>query len=169
MGRRILLIALLLVVAAFAYYGYSSYDGKRAGDSGEVFSRDGSKAQRDAGGAGSDTRPSGSMMTAYPSAVRHKEPVIPASEPTEAEQTPVLPARGAGAVNENAVTPPAADSIRANPPNGMVFAGTGRYQLYRQGNLTWRLDTNSGESCILFATDAEWRKPRVFHAGCAGK
>ena len=64
---------------------------------------------------------------------------------------------------------PATDTISPNPPNGMVFSGTGHFQLYRQGNLTWRLDTDTGQSCVLFATDEEWRKPKVFHAGCAGK
>jgi hypothetical protein len=61
---------------------------------------------------------------------------------------------------------PAADTISPNPPNGMVFAGSGKYQLYRQGNITWRLDTDTGRSCIIFATDEEWRKPRVYRAGC---
>lgn len=166
MGRRILVIALLLLLAAFAYYGYSSYDGKRAGDMGEVFSRDGSKVHGAGGTTNEDARPSGSMMTAYPSAVRHKEPENPAIAPTEAERTPVLPSSGGTATG---TVPPATDSISPNPTNGMIFSGTGKYQLYRQGNLTWRLDTNTGESCILFATDAEWRKPRVFQAGCAGK
>jgi hypothetical protein len=61
---------------------------------------------------------------------------------------------------------PRGDTISPNPPNGMVFAGTGRYQLYRQGNITWRLDTETGRSCIIFATDEEWKKPRVYKAGC---
>lgn len=62
--------------------------------------------------------------------------------------------------------PPASDSIPRNPPNGMTFAGTGKYQLYRQGDITWRLNTDTGEACILFATDAEWRQPRVYQHGC---
>jgi hypothetical protein len=67
------------------------------------------------------------------------------------------------------ITAPAADSIDRNPPNGMVFAGTGRYQVYRQGDLTWRLNTDSGQACIIFATDSEWRKARVYRNGCNGK
>jgi uncharacterized iron-regulated membrane protein len=63
---------------------------------------------------------------------------------------------------------PDADSIRRNPANGMTFAGTGKYQVYRQGDITWRLNTETGQSCVLFATDAEWRKPRVFQRGCGG-
>ena len=63
-------------------------------------------------------------------------------------------------------TVPASDTISPNPPNGMTFAGSGRYQLYRQGNITWRLDTETGRSCVIFATDEEWKKPRVYKAGC---
>jgi hypothetical protein len=61
---------------------------------------------------------------------------------------------------------PATDTIPANPTNGMVFAGTGRYQLYRQGSITWRLDTDSGHTCIIFATDEQWRLQRVYSHGC---
>ena len=49
-------------------------------------------------------------------------------------------------------------SFEPNPPNGVVFAGKGKYQLYRQGNLTWRLNTETGQTCIIFATDEEWKK-----------
>jgi hypothetical protein len=50
----------------------------------------------------------------------------------------------------------------------MIFAGTGKYQLYRQGDLTWRLNTDTDKACILFATNAEWRKPKVFEHGRGG-
>jgi hypothetical protein len=66
----------------------------------------------------------------------------------------------------SAVKPPVADSIRRNPPNGMIFAGTGKYQLYRQGDLTWRVNTDTGDACVLFATDAQWRKQQVYSHGC---
>jgi hypothetical protein len=66
----------------------------------------------------------------------------------------------------SAVKPPAADSIRRNPPNGMIFAGTGKYQLYRQGDITWRVNTQSGDACIFFATGAQWRNPQVYSHGC---
>jgi hypothetical protein len=59
------------------------------------------------------------------------------------------------------------DSINRNPQNGMIFAGSGKYQLYRQGDITWRLDTDTGWACVLFATDAQWAKARVFEHGCA--
>jgi hypothetical protein len=63
-------------------------------------------------------------------------------------------------------SPPNSDTLPANPTNGMHFAGTGSYQWYRQGNLTWRVDTVSGGSCIAFATLEEWRKQIVYTHGC---
>ncbi len=87
--------------------------------------------------------------------------VKPATTTTTTTQTtaPAAPATTTYAV-------PATDTIPANPPNNMVFSGTGRYQLYRQGSITWRLDTDNGHTCIIFATDEEWRKARVYSHGC---
>lgn len=65
-----------------------------------------------------------------------------------------------------AVKPPASDTILRNPPNGTIFAGSGKYQLYRQGDITWRLNTDTGDACVLFATDAQWRKQQVYNHGC---
>jgi hypothetical protein len=64
------------------------------------------------------------------------------------------------------VSAPTSDSIAPNPANGATFAGFGKFQVYRQGNLTWRLDTETGRSCVLFATMEEWKKPIVYTHGC---
>jgi hypothetical protein len=69
----------------------------------------------------------------------------------------------------NTFVVPASDSIPANPPNDTRFSGTGRYQLYRQGSITWRLDTDSGHTCIIFATDEQWHLQRVYSHGCANE
>jgi hypothetical protein len=61
---------------------------------------------------------------------------------------------------------PTTDSVAPNPSNGMRFAGSGSYQWYRQGNLTWRVDTTTGRSCIIYATMEEWRKQIVMSHGC---
>jgi hypothetical protein len=61
---------------------------------------------------------------------------------------------------------PASESLPRTPHNGIVAAGPGKFQLYRQGDLTFRLNTESGQACILFATDAQWRKPTVYDHGC---
>ncbi len=62
--------------------------------------------------------------------------------------------------------PPTRDTVPPYPPNGLRFAGRGEYQWYRQGNLTWRVDTVSGRSCIAYATLEEWRKRLVMEHGC---
>ncbi len=61
---------------------------------------------------------------------------------------------------------PVRDTLPPNAPNGQRFAGRGTYQWYRQGNLTWRVDTASGQSCIAYATEQEWRKRNVLQHGC---
>ena len=61
---------------------------------------------------------------------------------------------------------PTRDTESANSPNGMRFAGTGSFQWYRQGNITWRIDTTTGRSCIIYATMEEWRKDIVMSHGC---
>ena len=61
---------------------------------------------------------------------------------------------------------PVSDTVSPNPPNGLAFGGTGKFQWYRQGNLTWRVNTASGSTCIAFATMDEWQKPIVYSHGC---
>jgi hypothetical protein len=61
---------------------------------------------------------------------------------------------------------PMRDTEPPNAPNGERFAGAGDYMWYRQGNLTWRVDTRTGRSCIIYATMEEWRKPIVMRHGC---
>ena len=98
----------------------------------------------------------------YPSAVTAQPAPAAATAPTAASSD--LQVTQTGQPAHEAV--PAGDTISPNPTNGMVFAGRGKYQVYRQGNITWRLNTETGQSCVLFATDEEWKKPRVYHAGC---
>jgi hypothetical protein len=61
------------------------------------------------------------------------------------------------------------DTLQPNAPNGMAFGGRGVYQWYREGNLTWRLNTETGASCVAYATMDEWRKPLVLRNGCGGR
>jgi hypothetical protein len=93
----------------------------------------------------------------------------PASAPAGQKSQPAQSAAASPSTTpagNTALTPPTADSISRTPPSGAVFAGKGKFQLYRQGDITWRLDTDSGAACILFATDAQWHKPQVYSHGC---
>ncbi|MGA8222400.1 MAG: hypothetical protein WB780_12155 [Candidatus Acidiferrales bacterium] len=42
----------------------------------------------------------------------------------------------------------------------------GRYQLYREGVRTWRLDTATGRSCLLLTSEADWKNPDSLSASC---
>jgi hypothetical protein len=97
-------------------------------------------------------------------AAGNSKPQAPAGQ-TSQPAAPAAPNSSAHAA-DTALTPPAADSIPRIPPNGMVFAGSGKYQLYRQGDITWRVNTQTGDACILFASGAQWRNPQVYSHGC---
>ena len=99
-------------------------------------------------------------VVARSQAAGNSKPGSSATPPAGQESQPAAPASGA------ALTPPSSDTILRNPPNGMVFSGSGKFQLYRQGDITWRVDTQTGDACILFATDAQWSRPVVYAHGC---
>jgi hypothetical protein len=162
MGRRVLVIVLVLVVVLFVYLGYNSYDAKRAGLSGDVFPHDSSISKSKVGDGSQTVVPSTGQTVVYPAPVVQTVPVTPDTvQPQNDAQI------SQGQTTQDGTS--AGDTISPNPPNGMVFEGKGKYQLYRQGNLTWRLNTETGQSCILFATDDEWKKPKVYRAGCGSR
>ena len=66
----------------------------------------------------------------------------------------------------NDANPQNTDTLPPNAQNGARLGGSGPYQWYRQGNLTWRIDTATGRSCIIYATMEEWRKSIVISHGC---
>ena len=147
--KRAFIGVLVLVAAVFLYIGYSSYDAGR-GSASAATTTVAAKNRVPSGPADNE----GSISTT-PTTAEAAE--VPSSS------TAMTPAAAGG------VPAPASDTIQPNPPNGMTFGGSGHYQLYRQGNLTWRLNTDTGESCIVFATEEEWRKPQVYRAGCKHK
>lgn len=171
MVKRVILIALLLALALLGYAGYHTYDAKRAEMNGAVYSNGVvRRAQPPTKDPSSDTEkvvyPPG-MPTADTAVQQDQKPTQPDRASTQATTVPTEESEQ-GMQGQRAApgAVPETDSISPNPPNGMTFAGSGRFQLYRQGNITWRLDTESGRTCIIFATDEEWRKPKVYKAGC---
>ncbi|HMH11850.1 MAG TPA: hypothetical protein VK578_01965 [Edaphobacter sp.] len=184
MAKRVVIIVVVVALAIFAYVSYNRYDPRRAGTSGEVFSNDPlpSRAKVDSvspsamGSTGSTEKKlsdSDGEAIVYPSAVT-AQTTTPAAMTTTAQPsstaTAATPVSSDLQVTQTGQpaheTAPAEDTISPNPPNGMMFAGKGKYQVYRQGNITWRVNTATGQTCVLFATDEEWKKPRVYHAGC---
>ena len=41
-----------------------------------------------------------------------------------------------------------------------------KYQIYKSGWRTWRLDTVTGSTCILLTSDDDWKKPETAAQGC---
>ena len=170
MGKRVLVIVLLALLGLFAYAGYTSYDARRAGVSGQVFADDrtslkGDNARSSSSGSSGTTdyvtKPQETEPIVYPPAVAQD-----ATAPAASTSPALTPRQVTQTLQAAPAEAPANDTISPHPPNGMVFTGSGRYQVYRQGNITWRLDTETGRSCVIFATDEEWKKPRVYKAGC---
>jgi len=156
----------LLAVAVLAGGGWWLYThtGSRAvSTSGDVVPRD---ASSDAEDAKDDADP-GAPATPTPAAEAPATPapavianITPASIP--APQAPLQPETAA----KLTAGLPVSDSIPRNPPAGMAFGGGGKYQWYRQGDITWRIDTVSGAACIDFATMDQWVRPIVYSRGC---
>jgi hypothetical protein len=155
MARHVMISLLLIGIFGLTYLGYRHWSENRAMATGDVF-----PDPMDRSAVPAPTQPAPPIV--YPPA---KSSV--AALPAAAGQTP-LPPQGqrVTAAPSEAAAGPVADTISPNPPNGMAFAGSGRFQVYRQGGLTWRVDTDTGQTCVLFATNAEWRKPQVYRHGC---
>jgi hypothetical protein len=136
MGKRILGFLVAVCVILLAVWAWQKYH--TTDDAGEVHVDSTSSALKD----NSDTE---------------SDPVRPRPSALQTAQPPVV---------QNTTVAPATDSISPNPTNGTTYAGSGKFQVYRQGNLTWRVDTESGHACILFATMEEWSKPIVYNNGC---
>jgi len=47
-----------------------------------------------------------------------------------------------------------------------IGRSVGRYQVYSRGFRTWRLDTATGEACLLLTTEADWKKPDTTARSC---
>jgi hypothetical protein len=159
MAKKVIVTVLVIVACVLIYYWYSTRgDNARAGD-GSVYPTDGRSASDDhttVGPTPSRSDAPGTVNTASvaPGSVSNQPP------PSMRSSTP------SASMSNNGSTVPVSDTVAPNAPNGLAFGGTGKFQWYRQGNLTWRVDTASGTSCIAFATMDEWRKPIVYTHGC---
>jgi hypothetical protein len=170
MARRVMISLFLIGIFGLTYLGYRRWSENRAMATGDVFPDSTERSPVPAAAAPTPTQLAPAPAQPAPpiaSPPAKSSAAAPApSGPTASRQTP-LPPQGQGVAAVQAAGPAAAaDTLSPNPPNGRVFAGAGRFQLYRQGSLTWRIDTNTGQTCILFATNAEWRKPQVYRHGC---
>ena len=155
MAKGIWLILLIVVVIVVAMWASNNMTKNSGMNSGEVTRR-------------VQTGDSAVPETAPPVQTQQTQQVgAPVATPDGTTAgTPNVAPYGTAVPPDGYVIPPATDTIPRDPPNGERFVGRGKYQLYRQGDITWRLNTETGQTCIVFATDAEWRKPKVFAQGC---
>jgi hypothetical protein len=160
MAKQVLWIVVFIIVAGFLYFGYTSYDAGRAATNGEVYSNDqpsGKHRSNDVSSEDSRDTKSATQTIVYPAPNQTPAAAVPSDQRTQ----PGIPGQASGV--------PATDTQGPNAPNGMRFSGTGKYLLYRQGDITYRLDTDTGFSCVIFATDEQWKIPRVYRDGCGKK
>ncbi len=154
MAKRFLLLFLVLVAfVAAGSYAYSRYRADRRLNGGEVLTGDNGRVVTEDG-------------TAPVKTPTHSE--TPDSPETRTQAKPS--ANGAptpAAAFQPASSAPATDTLAPDAPNRAAFRGSGRFQVYRQGDLTWRVNTDTGNTCVLFATLNEWRKPLVYRNACS--
>ena len=162
---------LMLSLTVFIYAAYRSY-ALRSRNAGDVVgepqepnlrnaaARD-SAAHDGSSPAQSTSSPTGAAPLTAPAGAS----ALSGASSTSSSPQPATLVGPAGTVSTPGAAP-ATDTIAPNPPNGLAFGGAGHFQVYRQGDITWRLDTETGATCVLFATDAEWHQPRIRRAAC---
>jgi len=177
-AKRIVVIIAVVAVAAIGVFWYWQRAKQRALGSGKVYvktpapgqSPDQTKDQSawsTAAAAGSATPPqSDDASQTAPVPASAQSASKPSATVEKSAAHPMPSARPAVTQPRGALEVPASDTIPRNPPSGLIFAGSGKYQLYRQGDITWRLDTDNGRACIIFATDNQWSRVRVWDQGC---
>ena len=48
-----------------------------------------------------------------------------------------------------------------------IGRSVGRYQTFARGIRTWRLDTATGENCLLLTSEEDWKKPDTAASACS--
>jgi len=153
---RLLMVASALVLGAFYFVHWSK---TRALNSGEVHVRQqpNDKTKPDATANTSATLPDSQAQPSQPQEVASNSPDdsgVNSSRPQPQNSVATLPA---------------SETISRNPQNGIAAVGSGKFELYRQGDLTFRLNTETGQACVLLATDSQWRRPLVYEHGCGNR
>ena len=100
----------------------------------------------------------------------------PSSTPPEIPSQPTPPQEVASAAGEQlrprsqTVSVQTSETLGRHPSNGILAAaGKSKFELYRQGDLTFRLNTETGDACVLLATQDQWSNTVVYSHGCNGR
>ena len=143
--QRIFGFLLIIAVVILGVIGYVHWSKTRAMDSGEVRVRQ---------------QPSDTAKPAAPETASANQPSDQSANPADNQGDQLR------TQSRDVVTLPASETLSRNPPDRTILAGSGRYELYRQGDITWRMDTASGQACVIFATEAMWHRSLVYQHGC---
>jgi len=172
MGKRFLYLVLALVLGVGGYYAYQHYKMNRMEADGDIQcvgcltpEQEEAFKKRNSGDTADESSDSkvkpGSPANAS-NAAAPPATIYPAAATTTTDTLN----RGSYAAAPPASNLPVSDTRTPNAPDGIRLSGSGGFQWYRQGNLTWRVNTQTGASCIIYATMEEWRKPIVLQHGC---
>jgi hypothetical protein len=170
MVRKIVIVVAIVALAYLGYRYYISREQTLKADNGDFTCQGCDSPDEHARPfkANSGT----SHLPAMQTSAGDAPPTLTPSSPAAGSSAMVAPGDASNAypaASQPAAPPaglPAGDTESPDNPNGMRFTGSGNYQWYRQGNLTWRIDTVTGRSCIIYATMEEWRKQIVMSHGC---
>jgi len=58
------------------------------------------------------------------------------------------------------------DDLSALKHDAETGKSVGRYQVHREGFRTWRLDTTTGQTCLLLTSQEDWKKPETELQSC---
>jgi len=170
MLRRVLIIVVVVLCCIGGWMLYNRNQAQNALGNGDVHVTDSSSRSSDTANTdldGNSAHPTPSRSDAPGTVNGDLAPVTTSNQPPESMKAPIASAFPPATVaSPTPAALPVSDTVAPNPPNGLAFGGTGKFQWYRQGNLTWRVNTTSGSTCIAFATMEEWQKPIVYSHGC---
>jgi hypothetical protein len=151
---RLLLVAAAIILGAI---WFSHWSKTRALNSGAVHMGD------NAQDAGPNSVASETSLT-NPGQASPPQKASPQQETSPASSAAMIPQHPGPITGQ-----PAANALNPHPPSGFVTPATQKFALYRQGDLTYRLNTQSGQACVLFASEDLWRKPLVYQHGCGSR
>ena len=124
------------------------------------------RRQRERMFAGTIYYPDGRPLDTRPDATEPTPPTAPGANGTYSSS------KDASISHSQTVTRqrPGASLLLAPVPLALnAFAGDDQFGWYREGDLTWRLDTESGFACVALATPRAWENPQIYSRRCAQK
>jgi|GEM_PF-2040860 len=155
-------VLMIVVIAGAAYFAYEMFRGAHPDDGytvpmAENEGQSPATAPKATATAVTPTIASTSGSGGTDSQITKPTSSIPTVEASTAT-TPAAPAPATDA--------PAGDSRPPQPPDGKAYAGTGHLELYRQGNITYQYNTETGDTCVMYASLREWQNPLVVRHSC---